>query len=404
MISVLVVEDDPEKLRRVLVGLAEVPGCGMETIDSAHDATGAKAFLREKSYDLLVLDIALPQRPDKIPSPNGGIELLEEVLERDIYHKPRHIVGLTAYPDILEVSGPRFAEDLWLVILYDAASDSWLEQLRRRVRHIILAEKDAPIPAFGVHLCIVTALHDPELTAILALPWEWEKKELPHDGTIYHLGHFRRSGETFEVVAASLPRMGMPAAAVQSAKMISAFRPRYLAMTGVLAGMPGQCDLGDIIVADPSWDYGSGKWRLQDGAPFFEPAPYQIGLNSFIRGKVALMAHDGSILDEIRRTWPGPKPTSALRMHVGPVASGAAVLAAPEIWEAVKPQHRKLLGIEMETYGVLAAADASPLPQPKAFSMKSVCDFAGPDKNDHFQAYAAFTSAQALRIFVERVL
>lgn len=191
---------------------------------------------------------------------------------------------------------------------------------------------------------------------------------------------------------------------MQSAKMISAFRPRYLAMTGILAGMPGECELGDIIVADPSWDYGSGKWRLEDGVPIFEPAPYQISLNSFVRGKLALMSHDSSLVDDIRRTWRGQKPPTPLSMRVGPVASGAAVLAIPQVWDIVKRQHRKLLGIEMETYGVLAAAEASPLPQPKAFSMKSVCDFAGPDKNDAFQAYAAFTSAQALRVFVEQVL
>src|ERR1043166_607333 len=142
VISILVVEDDREKLRRVVSGLAEVPGCSIDAIVTAGDAVSAKGLLREKRYDLLVLDVALPERADKMPTPNGGIDLLAEVLERDIYHTPQHIVGLTAYPDIVEAAGPRFAEDLWLVILYDPASDAWLEQLRRRARHIVLAERD----------------------------------------------------------------------------------------------------------------------------------------------------------------------------------------------------------------------------------------------------------------------
>jgi hypothetical protein len=36
--------------------------------------------------------------------------------------------------------------------------------------------------------------------------------------------------------------------------------------------------------------------------------------------------------------------------------------------------------------------------------MKSVCDFGDEDKNNLWQHYAAFTSAQALRVFVEHYL
>jgi len=110
------------------------------------------------------------------------------------------------------------------------------------------------------------------------------------------------------------------------------------------------------------------------------------------------------ILDEIRRDWPGEEPSTPLRMHLGPVASGAAVLEDPRYTELIQAQHRKLMGIDMETYAVLAAADECPLPQPKAFSIKSVCDFADPSKGDSHRNYAAYTSAAALRIFIERYL
>lgn len=54
--------------------------------------------------------------------------------------------------------------------------------------------------------------------------------------------------------------------------------------------------------------------------------------------------------------------------------------------------------------GVFAAVEESLLPQPEAFSLKSVCDFADDEKDDRFQAYAAYTSANALRLFVEKYL
>jgi nucleoside phosphorylase len=58
----------------------------------------------------------------------------------------------------------------------------------------------------------------------------------------------------------------------------------------------------------------------------------------------------------------------------------------------------------MEAYAVFAASDEAPLPQPKAFVLKGVCDFADDEKNDSLQSYAAYTSASALRALVETYL
>src|SRR5262249_38488785 len=153
------------------------------------------------------------------------------------------------------------------------------------------------------------------------------------------------------------------------------------------AGMKNDCDLGDVIVADPSWDYGSGKYIRKDGSPEFLLAPYQINLNRSLQSKLFLMSQDQQTLDEIRRQWQGKPPKSVLRMHLGPVGSGGAVLADSVVCESVRVQHRKVIGIDMETYGVLAAAEESPAPQPKAFSIKSACDFADEQKNDDYREY-----------------
>src|ERR1019366_10367222 len=101
-----------------------------------------------------------------------------------------------------------------------------------------------------------------------------------------------------------------------------------------------------------------------------------------------------------RQNWQGRKTDTALRMHIGPVASGASVLEDEKIAESIVLQHRKLIGIEMEGYAVLAVAEEAPLPQPKAFVIKSVCDFADTEKNDDCREYAAYTRAAALRLFV----
>jgi nucleoside phosphorylase/CheY-like chemotaxis protein len=406
MPSVLIIEDDGEKLRRVFSCLQEVSGIDRDMIDDARDVNSAKRLLRAKRYDLLILDISVPNRPDELPSHGAGLTLLEEILERDIYQTPVHIVGLTAYQEALDIARPKFEIDSLQVIHYDPTSEQWAQRLKRVGKRVVLNGLGTNnSQEYDLYLGIITALANPELDAVLALPWNWAKHELPNDPTIYHRGWFEKPGQPRrEVVAAAAPRMGMQASAVLAAKMAMTFRPKFLAMAGILAGIEGECELGDIIAADPSWDYESGKRGVRDGSPIFAAAPHQITVDPFLRGKLNMLAQDKSAMDEIRRGWSGAPMRNLLSMRLGPVASGAAVLEDPSVVQAIKAQHRKTLGVEMETYGVFVAAEECPLPQPKVFSIKSVCDFADPRKNNDFQPYAAYTSASALRRFVEDYL
>jgi nucleoside phosphorylase/CheY-like chemotaxis protein len=402
--KILVVEDNAEKLRHVVNVLQQVSGCDMETIDTAHDALEAKRKLREESYDFLVLDVALPERADKEASPDGGMALLKEVLERDIYNKPREIVGLTAFSEVRERVGPEFAQDLWDVIQYEPFSDLWADQLKRKVRYIQMALKPGVQRAYQSSLCVITALPEPEFTALKKLPWEFAPLEVTGDGTMYWKGKYTHAHQSHSVIAACAPRMGMTASAVLCSKMIQNFAPKYIGIVGIAAGVRGACNLGDIIAADPVWDWGSGKRYVEGGSPVFAASPHQLGLSSYVRGKLAAMASRAQLFDEIRRNWPGTKPETTLSMRLGPVASGASVLADGSVTETIKQQHRKVIGVEMEAYGVFGAADEAPLPPPKAFALKSVCDFADEEKSDEFQAYAAYTSASALKIFMEEYL
>jgi len=79
---------------------------------------------------------------------------------------------------------------------------------------------------------------------------------------------------------------------------------------------------------------------------------------------------------------------------MGPVASGAAVIQDKTVIDEIVARNRKLIGVEMETYGVYLAANATRGPKPLAMSSKSICDFGDLGKNDDYQKYAAYTSAK----------
>lgn len=407
MLSVLFVEDDAEKRQRVTRALAAVDGVSLEGVDHAPDIFSAKRFLSERAYDLLILDIALPMSSDQDAQPDAGIRLLDELTSGSSrYRVPAHIIGITGYPDIYMREGGRFSSRLLTLVQYDQASSEWEQSLQARVRHILGAasSKAEVVEAYQSHLAVLCALESPELASVLALPWDWKQVLIPGDHTIYWRGSYKHAGGIRVVHAAASSRKGMPAAAVCATKMIHAFRPKFLGMTGITAGIRDRVQMGDVIVADPSWDWGSGKWILQGDVPRFNAAPHQLPLAVDIRSKFKQIARDVAFLAKVKSEWLAERPASELSIRVGPSASGAAVLADRSTAEKILAQHRELLGIEMEAYGVFAAAEEATAPRPLAFALKSVVDFADGEKNDRYQPYGAYVSARILQHLAEQYL
>jgi nucleoside phosphorylase/CheY-like chemotaxis protein len=403
----LIVEDDQTKLQKISRAMSEVTGFNPDDITHVSDVNSAKLQLKTTTFDLLVLDISLPQRPDQEADSDAGLNLLEELFDRAGYKIPPHILGITGYPEILARASERFSRRTLAVVYFDPTSEEWSVRLKGYVQHIIAAQNDrlAQVEEYRSHLAVVCALESPELDSILRIGWSWNQHHVPNDHTIYYRVVIEGNGESKVIHAAAASRMGMPAAAILSMKMITAFRPRYLGIVGIAAGIQGKTRFGDIVVADPSWDWGSGKLvKDEEGKIGFEPSPHQLSLTPNLRSKFKLLAGDVTALQAIKRSWPAECPEHELSVRTGPLASGASVLADGTTTERIKQQHRQLIGIEMETYGVFAAAEESTEPRPEAFSMKSVVDFADVQKDDRFQKYAAFTSAQALKYFVEKFL
>ena len=86
-------------------------------------------------------------------------------------------------------------------------------------------------------------------------------------------------------------------------------------------------------------------------------------------------------------------------MHLGPVGAADQVIDDSSRILEIQQNWRKLIGVEMETYGVYRSCHESPDPKPRFVSFKAVCDFAA-EKADSWQDYAAYVAAQfAARFF-----
>jgi CheY-like chemotaxis protein len=330
VIRILLVEDEPEKTRLIVAAAGEVPGVDLKNFDIAADVVTAKRYLARTKYDLMILDINIPPRADRPIEVGAGLEVLRFVRSGGA-HAPAHIVGMTAYDDGFAKATSAFSSPLWKLIKFGYEEGHWREPLKAAVQYLVETH-GAPYvndgTTYHTDLGIVVALDDEELRSVRDLDGDWERVNVRHDNLRYFTGKFRRDKKSVAVVAVAAPRMGMPPATVAATKLIEAFRPRYLAITGICAGVRRKTRIGDILVADPCWDWGSGKWVRQkpSGTRKFLPASYQWRLDEHIRSAVKELGADDAMLAEIHASWSGRKPKRPPRVLVDAMASGASVL------------------------------------------------------------------------------
>lgn len=401
MIKILLVEDEQEKRRLISKALLACEGITLENITLASDAYEAKRQISQQKFDLLILDINIPRRADDQITVGGGLDVLSFIKGNTRAISPTYIIGLTAYADGADAAQSAFAMPLWKLLLFSYSNDTWSAAIKEAVN--FLKSRIGP-PYFNdghtyhIDVGIVVALEGEELAGIRRLPYEWTECQVAHDPSRYIRGVVKHTERDLQIVAVASPRMGLTPAAVTATKLINNFRPRLLAMTGICAGVRGKAEMGDVLVADPCFDWGGGKWiyDAEESKPKFQPAAYQWRLNEAVRSAVRATGDDADLMRSIHASFHGNKPRTPPRVIIEAMASGAAVLQSARAMHEVRAQHKNLVGIEMESYAVFCAAAYSGEPRPHVLSLKSVCDFGDDQKDDNFHEYAIFTSSEFL--------
>lgn len=406
MLKILVIDDDQ---RRFSFFEESVVGkfAHEKDIDIVTNARDGIQKLEKKAYDVLVVDMALPSTPwSKENSKDGGVEVLRYILEDDDLIRPHYVIGLTASVDNDTSIAEFFADSPWVLLKIGESGVDWQSKLVSLISHAFTVKNTEASLEYGIDICILTALADPEQSALFNTDIVWDAEPSYLDSnTLIHRGALKnQNGENLSVVAGCAMRMGSVEAALLSSKLVNRFRPKILAMAGICAGMVGKVAYGDAILGSPVWDWTSSKWdRDENGNDRILPSPHYIDCSREVISRFKTLAQDFSFLAQVRQRWPATKPKEALNAHVGPNASGPIVVADGTTLNTIKvTQNRDVIGLEMEAYGVYAAALSAGIPRPSVLSVKSVCDFADPRKNDDMQRYAAYTSAQILSEFLKR--
>lgn len=258
---------------------------------------------------------------------------------------------------------------------------------------------------FSLDIGIVCALEHPEFAAVIKAfggQDKWKNvgsARFPH---VYRECEIETdAGKQLKIVGTTATSMGLTAASIVTTQLIMQFRPRIVVMIGIAAGTrDGNKQFGDVLVADPSVDYNSGKVVEADGIREFLPDPYPIGLNPRLRSVLQKYRANQPVFERIKAGWDGSCPVGLNRLHIGPLGAADQVIDDAVRVLEIQKNWRKLIGVEMETYGVYRACYESPEPKPRFVSFKAVCDFAA-EKSDSWQAYAAYMAAGFAYMFLK---
>ncbi len=393
--NVILVEDVADKAADIKAVLVHGAAVAESEITVVPDCIQAERALREKRYDLVLLDLVVPHRFGDKPDASNGLRLLSVIESETGIHRPGSVIGITAddvaFNDTLAV----FSEKLWFLLRYRRDNDAWSRSIINKItylRKLVLGQRTNALHEHTTDVAVLAALPSPEYAALKSLPLNWMVEAVQDDYTQYHTATASGpNGLSTSIAACSCTQMGMPAASVAAAKLVFHFRPRYLVMTGICAGYRDMCGVGDVVIADQSWDSGSGKVVIENGSRHFLPEPRAINLHGNLRE--ALSKYIGELKPLPAIEWKGGRPANLPKVIAGPMVSGSAVIAHPAEAASYRHVHRNIAAIDMEAYSVVHAAQHCGYPAPAALILKSVCDFADEKKADDYQAYAAFNSA-----------
>lgn len=396
--KILIVDDENSKVVEIT---RVVQDCGVDpgAIQVVTTAAAAVTALKSEYFDLLIIDLVLPLRVGEKPERSGGVSLLKQVHRSSEIQAPEFILGLTADEAALSESRDSFTDMLWSVELSGHGNGEWKFRLQQKLQHLIARENWRDGIAIDQELecdvLFVCALLDPELIQLQAASGvEWEKVTFPSDPTVYWKAQLVIGGRTLVAYSMCLPQMGLVSAASGVSQATRTLAPKFVAMTGICAGRKGDCDLGDAIAASVTWDYGSGKFVQKDDDVVFEPSPIQVISDAAVQSAITALIADSSKAEQYYNECRGYRTKSVPRIHKGPIASGAAVQNHEEFFTGVANQHRKILGVDMEAFGVAWACYQSFEPQPKWLVVKGVSDFADGTKEDDVQNFASYFSAR----------
>lgn len=334
-------------------------------------------------------------RKDQTGSTRSDVDLLVELPRRVCDQEKHAIWELEPYLDVF-VLDRGVAESLVNESQLHAESDkdlinqlgavslmrdgNWIEAADKFRNQTVLAERNPAatqlplydlvdaVPAERADLLIVTALTEEYNAVLTALD-----KQTTEPSIVSTLEDDK--GSPWKMRILNLHEMGSVGAALKTADAIRRSKPSHVILVGICAGIPGKSQLIDVVVPQSVIYYEPNKTTPEGIQGSYDTH----NCNAEARKRISVLA--GTFKDLM------------IRADGELMACGEKVIADASTRNALVESHRKLAAIDMESYGVLRAAESRGIP---ATVIKSVCDLADSTKSDSSHKEAQTAAAETL--------
>ncbi len=379
---VLAIEDNDEKYNAIEgVIQTDLSDKSLELLRASTMREATKQ-LYEQKYDLIIVDLMLPSRTGDNPQDISN-EILETISESQL-NNASPAIALTSFQQLVEGCITQFNEANIPVVHFESSDERWKSALSRE----LLSISNASLFEF----VIVCAL-EKERNAFTYTNAQIGEKRLLRGLDCLDISLGERKG-----LIVKPPRMGMTDTAIISTRVLDEFKPSIICMSGICAGIPGEAEIGDVIIAENCFDYQVGKWT-EEGFRF---EMYQTAIDEESRVLLEQNVISDQIGQSIRHNLGFPELKNrkiALVTH----ASGSAVVAEEGRRKEIEKQHRKVASVEMEIFSLYRAASIC-THKPKFFAAKGVVDDAGSSKGDLYHEYGAITSARLVVSALQHIM
>lgn len=399
--KILIVDDQIEKAERLANIVREVSP-RTEILHATNASDGFRSLLEFRPH-LVLLDIVLPiNLNDNETNESGSLWFVHEV-KRKVSGRPLpFIVGTTQYAESLARVQETFRNNLWSVVYVHESESRWTQQIQQAVR---FAESNAERLSFEsartaneADVAVIAALRNPEFSELVSALGGGVQVSLDETQEIWLKCRLKRAdGTDLNVLAASADEMGMTAMASLITKICISCRPKRVILVGIMAGNPERVGLSDLIVIESTWNFQVGK-LTENG---FQPDVKSLACSYSLANGI-MNAIDEKFFLDFWASWSShDRPQQIAKIHKGDVACSPFVVADGKTFSNLeKEQKRKVLGLEMEAFGLYDAVRRLGTLAPEVLCVKSVCDFGDGVKDDRYQTYCAALSAAAAVKFI----
>lgn len=409
MIKVLIVDDVASKIqdiRHVLVERCQIQDSQISQAGSV--SSGIKSLMASQ-YQLLILDLVLPQFDGESPEEKGGLSLLKDINSHQGINLPVQIICLTEFANVIQENQSEFDQLLVSSVVKNEGDSSWIDQLAESVNHTVklhnhFYEYYTKKDEFDVGIvCALQEEFEQMIQAFGEDKWtQYNYIDSPFQFRVCIIN--TESMNSLRVIAACAGGAGIAPTATLSTFMFTIFHVKQLYMTGFTGAFASEdTALGDILISKAVESFPMGKVvDAPNGDVEFLQELHQIPANSQLVSLMSDFIANPEVTTrinlKIRKQNLQVRERESYQINIVPTVCVPFVLGSENLQKSLKNNNRKLRGIDMEGFALYHCAHQM---SRQSLWIKGVSDMADKDKDDKYHKTCAYGSAFLLQQFLK---